>query len=59
MTDNQIQVLAEKYKQLGKLVEREQSKSDPSIALISSLENQMARIETQFQQADVDIMQWI
>ena len=59
MTYAQLQSLADEYKRLAKLLEREQSKPIMSIADIGYYEQRMARIETQFQQADVDISMWI
>ncbi len=59
MTDAQIQTLVSEYNWLTTLLEQEQSKAHADLATVRSLEDNMATIETQFQRADLDIMQWI
>jgi len=59
MTQAKIQSLAEEYKRLEKLLVQERSKRDGSLAEAGYLETRMAKIELQFQQANVDILEWI
>lgn len=59
MSDAEIKSLAEEYKQLEKSIAKEESKPYGSMADIRSYEDRMARIETKFQKADLDIMQWL
>ncbi len=59
MTEDQIKALADEYKRLENLIEREQSKPHMNAADIHYYEDKMAAIETQFQKADMDIRSWI
>jgi ribosome assembly protein YihI (activator of Der GTPase) len=59
MTDTHLKTLAEEYKRLEDLLDRERAKSNMSIADIRYYEHKMARIEEKFQQADLDIRHWI
>ena len=59
MTDNQARALAEEYAGLEKRMEAERSKPFGSRIEINHCEEQMARIEAKFQQADLDIRHWL
>ena len=59
MTDAQKKKQATEYQRLEKLIDREKEKRFSSQAVIASLEDKMAGIETAFQKADADISLWL
>jgi len=59
MTEENIIRKAERYRGLMRELEREMTKREPSEAIVASLERSLARIELEFQQADLDINQFV